>query len=185
VGAAARGDHLTVVSTRVHRFSVDQSAAEPVAALEQIVIPSEAPPTASPSPQPGTYPDIPAGTYRTTTSPGDLRRAGFPMEDRDGVLNETGTFTMAIGDGVWYAIQRADHAIDSPVSFAGSYSGSGNIVRFRAEADEFNRLVLPPMRWSFDGTDLRLRMERCLLEDRVLCAILEARYTSEPWEKVG
>ena len=126
------GTHLTVVSTRLRRFSVDQSAAEPVAALEQIVVPPGEPPAASPSPEPGTYPDIPAGIYRTTISPADLRRAGFPMGDQGGVLNETGTFTMALGGGVWYALQRADHAIDSPTSFAGSYTGSGDVVRFRA-----------------------------------------------------
>lgn len=179
------GTHLTVVSTRLRRFSVDQSAAEPVAALEQILLSPGEPPSASPSPQPGTYPDIPAGIYRATISPQDLRRAGFPMRDEDGVLNETGTFTMVMGEGVWYAVQRADHAIDSPVSFAGSYTGSGDIVRFRGEADKFNRILLPPMHWTFDGTALHLRMERCPFQDRVFCAVLEAHYSSEPWQKIG
>ena len=179
------GTHLTVVSTRLRRFSADQSAAEPVAALEQIVIPPGEPLTASPSPQPDTYPDIPAGIYRTTVSPADLRRAGVPMGDEEGIQSETGTFTMVIGDGLWYTIHRADHPIDAPTSFAGSYTGSGNVVRFRGEADEFNRGLLPPMRWTFEGSELHLRMERCQFEDRIFCAILEAHFTSQPWQKVG
>lgn len=179
------GSHTTIVSTRVLRFSVDQSAAEPIAALDQIVVPPGPPPAASPSRQSEAYPDIPSGIYRVTITAADLRRAGFPTEREEDVFNETGTFTTVIGEGTWYFTQRANHPITSPVSVAGTYTGTGDVVRFRAEADEFNRVLLPPMRWSLDGTELRLRMETCGFDDLILCAALKARFTSHPWEKIG
>jgi hypothetical protein len=58
-------------------------------------------------------------------------------------------------------------------------------VRFRVEANQDNRGVGPPLRWTFDGTALSFRMERCPFDDRFFCDFLEAHYTSRPWEKVG
>lgn len=177
------GTHVTIVSTRLRRFSVDQSAAEPIAALDQIIVPPGPPPATSPSPQPGAFPEIPAGIYRVTVSPADLRRFGF-TENQQEVWNTTGTFTMVLGDGVWYSTQRADHPISGAVSQAGTYAGTGDVVRFRIEANEFYAVLLPPMRWTVEGTELRFRMETCGL-DPFDCANLKAHFTAHPWEMIG
>ena len=174
----------TLLSDRVAGFSVDQSSAEPVAALDQIVVTGEAP-VASPAPQPEAFPDIPSGIYRTSVTAASLRRAGFPMGAREDVLNETGTFTMVIGDGVWFVTQRADHPISGSISLVGTYQGAGETIRFREIADSFEGNLLPPMHWSFDGSRLRLTMGRCDLGDPAWCAAVRAHYTGQPWEKIG
>jgi peptide/nickel transport system substrate-binding protein len=90
---------VMIVSSRLRRYSVDQSANAPVAALDQLVVPPGDPPVESPSARPTTYPDIPPGIYRATLTIADFLRAGLPAGD-EGVLSETGTFTMVIDDGL-------------------------------------------------------------------------------------
>ena len=100
-------------------------------------------------------------------------------------MNETGTFTMVIGDGVWFFTQRADHPISGSISLVGTYQGAGETIRFREIADSFEGDLLPPMNWSFDGARLRFSMGSCDLPDPVWCAAVRAHYTGQPWEKIG
>ena len=176
---------VTPVSDRVSRFSVDQSAAQPIAALDQVVVGPEA--TVAPSsPEPAaTFPDIPAGVYRMTITPADLRRFDVPTRTRDDVWNATGMFTMVLEHGTWYWTQRADHPIPGALSIAGTYSGNESSVQMKFEANADNALPGPTLGWDVDADgSLRFTMQRCNSDDQVLCAYLRAQFTAHPWERV-
>ena len=173
----------TPVSARVSRFSVDQSAATPIAALDQLAVGPE-PSVAPASPVADTYPDIPAGVYRMTVTAADLRRSGVTDPPPEDVRNSTGTFTMVLGEGRWYFTQRADHQVTGVLSVVGTYAGSGRVARFTVEANAENAIELPPMRWRVDGDGaLRFTM-RCTADDPPFCPYLRAQYAARPWQPV-
>lgn len=176
---------VTPVAERVSRFSVDQSASLPIAALDQLVVGPDTAIAPSPSGRSNPYPDVPAGVYRMTLTPADLRRFDIPTPTVEDVWNSTGTFTMVLGDGLWYWTQRADHPIRDALSVAGTYSGTGSSVRMRFEANADNALRGPTLGWFVDADGaLRFTMQRCNHDDAGLCAYLRMQFGAHPWERV-
>jgi hypothetical protein len=176
-----------IVSDRVERVAFDQAASPPILALDQLVVPSGQPPSASPAvvPDSAPAPTIPNGSFQATITVADLRAAGAPTEDPNDVANSTGTFTLVLRDGVWYETQFSDRAFDSPLSIAGTYRTNGRGVSFRALANRSNAGVLPALTWRSEGNALVFGMNGCDVEDKIFCAFIRGQFASHPWERIG
>jgi ABC-type transport system substrate-binding protein len=171
-----------IVSSRVLDFSYDQFTALP--ALEQLPLragTSPSPMLAPPSP--ASVPPIPAGSYRFTVTEADLLRFGVPTDPR-WLEENSGSFTLTIGDGSWTIVQTGPHRYFAPVN-EGHYLGFDDQVTFVTDRPFVNAGSSPPMGWSLDGNALRFEVDGCGDLEAADCATVTAAFEAHPWERVG
>ena len=176
-------EHLAwAVAERVGDVSIDASIPLPLPAIERFSVDGPAPaPLPVPS-SPSEVPEIPNGMYRTTLSLDDIVAAGGPPDD----IESAGTFTVVMEDGRFWWHQVGDDPISNPVSI-GTYSGTGDRVRFRIEAP-FGAADLTDLRWRADADALTFTLPACTgpaARDPYFCAFQTALFTSHPWERVS
>jgi peptide/nickel transport system substrate-binding protein len=175
------------VSSRVRDFSVDTATAIPLPSLGviRVVGPSPAPaPTLSP---PAPASSIPDGIYTTTVTAAQLDEL-FPAADRGYWDEDAGMYTIRLEGGRFsFDVVSEDHAIFNPM-IAGSYSGTGDEIRFQYEAPIWVAHEKAELRWLDQGGDITFTMPRCTGEaarhpDE--CAVQRALFTGEPWRRIG
>jgi peptide/nickel transport system substrate-binding protein len=171
------------VSDRL-RFAIDSSVPIPLPAPDSLEVDSAA---SAPAPVPPTstpVPDIPAGLYRTRVTPEDINRYGARVSEDD-LTQNTGTFTILIRDGQFTAHATSSNRIFNPIT-VGTYQGEGDRVDFEIQAP-FPDGVLSRLRWSMDGTNLRLTVEGCAgfaAKHADVCAFVSALAEARPWQLV-
>jgi peptide/nickel transport system substrate-binding protein len=171
-----------IYSTRVRGFTVDASIGIPLPALDHLRVVGPEPPPPSTLPT-GAVPPIPDGTYRTTVTAEDIVRFGGPKDDTE----DAGTFTVVLRNGGFLWHQRSDQPVFNPIA-VGSYTGSGDHVRFTVEAPADNAVQLSDLAWHADGGAISFSLERCTgpaASDAGFCGVQKAMFTAHPWERVG
>ena len=174
-------------SPRVRRLNPDPSVFQPAPSLDHVVVRPGEPRSALP--EPGPVPDIPEGVYRTRITAADMLRID-PHTEPDDVRENTGEVTIYLRDGRWETVQTATHRLYNPINI-GTYTGRGHRVVFSSTAPEVNVISTPPMRWTFDGHELRLKFLSCGKLNTLdpnnthLCRGISILYEAHPWVKIG
>jgi peptide/nickel transport system substrate-binding protein len=175
------------VSSRVRDFSVDAATPIPLPSLGviRVVGPSSAPAPTLPSPTPAS--SIPDGIYTTTVTAAQLDEL-FPTADPGHWDEDAGVYTIRLEGGRFsFDVVSEDHGIFNPM-VAGSYSGTGDAIRFQYEAPFWLAHENAELRWLDQGGDVTFTMQRCTGEaarhpDE--CAVQTALFTGQPWHRIG
>jgi hypothetical protein len=177
---------LAVVSGRVRNARFDQSTVLPRLALDNIAVMPGTDPSPSPSPS-FAVPPIPDGVYQTAITKEDYLRVD-PRADPASLVENTGTTTIYIRNGLFRSVRTADHTIANPMT-VGRYTGSGERVVFEGLASGGGIVTTPPMRWTFDGTALHFTFLSCAglhdPENPAFCADMRVIYEAHPWVKMA
>jgi peptide/nickel transport system substrate-binding protein len=176
-----------LTSDRVSAFNFDPSPSNPMPALDRVMLEPGSPPAPFSHKQ-HLVPSIPNGVYRFTITREDLLHFD-PESDRGGILENTGTTTAYLRNGLFEFVQRADHEIENPIS-VGTYQGRGDQVTFHVQQPTFNALTIPKASWRLNGRALRIKLLNCGDLDQLdpsghLCKDIRAVYEAHPWMKVA
>jgi ABC-type transport system substrate-binding protein len=176
-----------LTSSRVSRFNFDPSPSSPLPSLDRVILQPHARLAALPrSDHP--VPPLPDGVYRFTLTRSDVLRFD-PNANSAGLAENTGTTTAYLRDGWFEFVERASHAIKSPIA-VGIYKGHGHHVTFQVQQPTYNAVNVPKAKWSFAGHALHFRLHGCGNLNRFdpsgrFCKDVRAHYEAHPWVKVA